>query len=106
VFEAARRRALRGKWARMPSNKGVTLVMPPNDLSDRCAPDGPNTSALVTALESHIKTLQGDNETLKERLALEQARTTQAIAAFSTLADRLDALAAERAKPWWRRIRA
>ncbi len=25
-------------------------------------------------------------------------------AAFASLADRLDALAAERAKPWWRRL--
>jgi chromosome segregation ATPase len=36
-------------------------------------------------------------------LKAEQARTEQAIAAFASLADRLDGLAAERAKPWWRR---
>jgi hypothetical protein len=34
----------------------------------------------------------------------EQAQTEKAIAAFSALAERLDALAAERAKPWWRRL--
>ena len=37
-------------------------------------------------------------------LAGERARTEKAIAAFASLADRLDALAAERAKPWWRRL--
>jgi fused signal recognition particle receptor len=37
-------------------------------------------------------------------LAAEQAKTEKAIAAFASLADRLDALAAERAKPWWRRL--
>ncbi len=38
-------------------------------------------------------------------LKAEQARTEKAIEAFASLADRLDALAAERAKPWWRRQR-
>jgi hypothetical protein len=35
----------------------------------------------------------------------EQAQTAKAIAAFASLAERLDALAAERARrPWWRRL--
>lgn len=39
------------------------------------------------------------------RRRLERHRQTEkAIAAFSALAERLDALAAERAKPWWRRL--
>jgi hypothetical protein len=37
-------------------------------------------------------------------LKAEQAQTEKAIAAFAALAERLDALAAERAKPWWRRL--
>jgi hypothetical protein len=37
-------------------------------------------------------------------LAAEQARTEKAIDAFASLAERLDALAAERARPWWRRL--
>jgi hypothetical protein len=36
-------------------------------------------------------------------LKSEQAQAEKAIAAFSALADRLDQLAAERARPWWRR---
>jgi hypothetical protein len=34
----------------------------------------------------------------------ERARTEKAIAAFASLAERLDALATERARPWWRRL--
>jgi hypothetical protein len=37
-------------------------------------------------------------------LVSEQAKTEKAISAFASLADRLDALATERAKPWWRRL--
>ena len=107
--EAARRRALRGKWRRMPSNNGMTLVMPPDDLSDHCAPDvrltsapdvipaAPDNAALVSALEGHVATL-------KEQLAAERERADRAIGAFAALAERLDALAKERAKPWWRRL--
>jgi hypothetical protein len=62
--------------------------------------------------------------TLKERLAAAEARidkqaddlvaydtayagglaAEKAIAAFASLADRLDALATERHRPWWRRL--
>jgi two-component sensor histidine kinase len=37
-------------------------------------------------------------------LTAEKAKTTKAIEAFASLAERLDALAAERAKPWWKRL--
>jgi hypothetical protein len=37
-------------------------------------------------------------------LAAEKARAGRAIEAFADLADRLDQLAAERARPWWRRL--
>jgi hypothetical protein len=37
-------------------------------------------------------------------LKAEQAQTAQAIAAFASLAERLDALAEERRRPWWRRL--
>jgi hypothetical protein len=36
-------------------------------------------------------------------LKAEREQTAKAIAAFASLAERLDALAEERAKPWWRR---
>jgi hypothetical protein len=37
-------------------------------------------------------------------LAAERAQTEKAIAAFSAVEQLLDALAAERARPWWRRL--
>ncbi len=111
--EAARSRAKRLGWRRQMGNDGRALVLvaleprPPGDqpVTPRSSPGRKAVDpALVTALESHIKTLQGDNETLKEQLAAEQAKTSQAITAFASLAERLDALAAERARPWWRRF--
>jgi hypothetical protein len=35
----------------------------------------------------------------------ERAQTEKALVEFSALAERLAALAEERAKPWWRRLR-
>jgi len=70
----------------------------------------------VTALENHIKTLQGENDALRQqlraeadRLAAAEARAAQeaekvgqAIAAFASLADRLDAMAeANQRRSWW-----
>src|SRR5271157_5214167 len=72
-----------------------------------------NDAVLVHALESHIKTLQGENETLKQQLAAADARAAQeaekaakAIEAFADLARRLDALAEanQQRRPWWRRL--
>ena len=37
-------------------------------------------------------------------LTAEQVKTEKAIGAFAALAERLDALAAERSRPWWRRL--
>lgn len=67
--------------------------------------------ALVTALESHIKTLQGENETLRQQLAAgtdrlaaaearvekEAEKVERAVAAFSAIAQSFDQLAAESA---------
>jgi hypothetical protein len=38
------------------------------------------------------------------RASEESAKTAQAIAAFESLARRLEEMAAERSRPWWRRI--
>ena len=70
------------------------------------------------ALEAHVETLKGELGTLKAQLAAadvrdaqhvadlaaERMKTEKAIVAFGALADRLDALATERARPWWRRL--
>ena len=81
---------------RPPDDRPVTPRSPPG----RKAVD----PALVTALEAHIATLRGENEALKADLEAERAKTLKAIGAFADLAVRLDALAAERARPWWRRL--
>lgn len=122
--EAAQSRAKRLRWRRQTANDGKTLVLvaleprPPGVLpvTSRPSPGGKAIDpALVSALESHIKTLLGENEALKEqlwasgeRLAAAEGRaereaekTGKAIAAFSDLARRLNALAQERARPWW-----
>jgi hypothetical protein len=118
--EAARSRAKRLRWRRQTGNDGRALVLvaleprPPGDHAVAArSPSGRKAvdPALVSALESYIKTLQGDIEALKEQLSAvgadlvaERARTEKAIEAFAALAERLDALAAERARPWWRRF--
>jgi hypothetical protein len=48
--------------------------------------------------------LKTENERLAAQLAEAQAQASRAIAAFAGLADRLDALAAERSRPWWKRL--
>jgi hypothetical protein len=139
--EAARRRALRARWVRQSGNDGKVRVLLPEDYEIDRRPDGapdvrPDVSlandghaALVSALQSHIKTLAAENEALKQDLTVtradlsahvetlkaqlagadarageEAAKTARAIKAFADLAERLDQLAAERARPWWRRL--
>lgn len=128
--EAARRPAIRGKWARMPGNDGRTRVQVPDELhGSRTPPVRTEESALLHALEGHVASLKAENERLVAQLAgaearlekqaadfavrdaeraadlaAEQAKTEKAIAAFAALAERLDALAEERRRPWWRRL--
>jgi hypothetical protein len=141
--ESVRAKAARKRWRRQIGNDGLARVWLPGDLpvNARARPpgDGPVTTrspterksidpAVVTALESHIKTLQADNEALKQDLTTtradlsahvetlktqlagaearageEAAKTAQAIAVFQSLAQRLEAIAEAR-KPWWRRL--
>ena len=74
-------------------------------------PDSPMDSPpdkLTKALEAHVETLKAQlagaesrAEGLTAGLAAERAMTEKAIAGFAALAERLDALAAQR-RPWWR----
>jgi hypothetical protein len=108
--EAARRRALRGKWSRVAGNDGATRVRVPEDyVKPRPSPDVrpdapsavPDNTALVDALRAHIETLKADNEALKADLAAAKARSDQSVAELVKLADRLAEIAA---RPWWRRL--
>jgi hypothetical protein len=121
--EAVRYRAIRGKWPRRRGNDGrarVQIPEEPNPVRTPSAPraHGGSDQALVHALEAHVETLKAEIETLKAHLAAadtrdaqhvadsaaEREKTEKAIAAFAALAERLDALAAERSRPWWRRL--
>ena len=57
----------------------------------------PDDLALLRVLEATIETLKAENETLKRQLAAAETRAAQA-----AITERLDALAAKRARPWWR----
>jgi hypothetical protein len=83
----------------------------------RTASEPRSDPALVETLKGQIADLQAYVETLKGQLAaadardserltdlaFERTRTTQAIAAFAQLAQRLEAMAEAR-RPWWRRL--
>ena len=47
--------------------------------------------------------MKGEVERLKAQASEESAKTAQAIAAFESLAQRLEAMA-EAKRPWWRRL--
>jgi hypothetical protein len=70
----------------------------------RAMPDG---LARLYVLEATIETLKAENEILRRRLAAAETWAAQAVITkrLDTLAaNRLDQLAAERARPWWRRL--
>jgi hypothetical protein len=109
-LEAARRRALRGKWRRMPDNRGRTLVMLPDEEGDdevtrRVGDVRVSESDLVSALKGHNDTLKADVEKLEAKLAEANMRADRAIAALGALADEIAKLAEARSRPWWRRLR-
>ena len=153
TVEGVRLRALRGRWQKTIGNDKRPRIRLPDGWSNdvrtaserrerktrndvRTTVERANDAALVNALESHINTLQGEIDALKQQLRVEtdrlaateaqserlaadfaarnaqhiaelkaeQAKTEKAIAAFAALAERLDALAADRSRPWWRRL--
>ena len=76
-------------------------------LTPRATPVREGDSALVRVLEASIEILKTENEILKRRLAAAETRAAQAVITKrldTQAANRLDALAAERARPWWRRL--
>jgi hypothetical protein len=126
--EAVRYRAMRGKWQRRRGNDGRARIQLPDDPNPVRTPSAqpvrtpsePRADlALLHALEAHNATLKADVERLEAQLAAaeardaqhvaqlaaEQAKTEKAIEAFSALAQRLEAMAAQHAiKPWWQRL--
>jgi hypothetical protein len=130
--EAARQKAIRGRWRRQRGNDGKALVLvdveaekathsprrrPDEQLAGR--PDDPRT---IAALESHIATLKGniakaeafteqqhgEVEATRKRLdemVAELVAMSKMMAGQSAAADSARAeLAAYRSRSWWKRI--
>jgi hypothetical protein len=124
--ESANRLARRKRWPRAKGNDGRTRVMAPEEeliRADR-PQDKPLDSPPDNAVREQIARLEGELAGMREALAEsraragaaearaeaaetraseESAKTAQAIAAFQSLAERLEALAEAR-RPWWRRL--
>ena len=67
----------------------------------------PDDLARLYVLEATIEILKMENVILKRRLAAAETWAAQAVITKrldTRAANRLDALAAERARPWWRRL--
>ena len=65
----------------------------------RSPPVREDDSTLVRVLEASIEVLKTENEILRRRLAAAETWAAQAV-----ITKRLDKRAAERARPWWRRL--
>jgi len=59
----------------------------------------PDDLSRLYVLEATIEILKAENEILKHRLAAAETWAAQAV-----ITKRLDTLAAERGRPWWRRL--
>jgi hypothetical protein len=67
----------------------------------------PDDLALLRVLEATIEILKTENEILKRRLAAAETWAAQTVITKrldTRAANRLDAPATERARPWWRRL--
>jgi hypothetical protein len=67
----------------------------------------PDDLARLYVLEATIEILKAENEILRRRLAAAETWAAQAVITKRLdrpAANRLDAPAAERARPWWRRL--
>jgi molecular chaperone GrpE (heat shock protein) len=74
-------------------------------LKTQLADEAAKTGHAVAAVEAHNATLKVDIDKLEALHAAEQQRTDKAIAAFESLAQRLEEMAAQRGiKPWWQRL--
>jgi hypothetical protein len=130
--EAARQKAIRGRWRRQRGNEGKALVLvdleaekashTPRRRPDEHPAGRPDDPRTIAALESHIATLKGNiakAESLTEQQhgEVEAARkrlhemVTELVAMSKMMAGQSAAidsaraeLAAYRSRPWWKRI--
>jgi hypothetical protein len=98
--QAARQKAIRGRWPRTRGNDGQARVQVPEQPYRIRTPSGQAPDVqLVDALKGHVETLKGENETLRGQLAATEARAEKQAADFTARdAEHSADLAAERAK--------
>lgn len=127
--EAARQKAIRGRWQRTKGNDGKARVRLPDGWTDavrtpneqakkrpvRTPNERVNAERAISALESHVETLKAELAAERERtgqvredMERERQRADDALADYKRLAAeyerRVDELVAERSKPWWKRL--
>ena len=131
--QAARQRAIRGRWQRTLGNDKRARVRLPDGWTDgvRTGVERVNkrpvrtgngraneqvaTERLIAAVEAHVETLKGELTAERERtgqvladLERERVRADKAVADYQRLAAEFvrwtDELVRERARPWWRRL--
>ena len=131
--EAARQKAIRGRWQRTIGNDKRARVRLPdgwtngvhtttergNRQSVRTGNERANgqvaAERLILAVEAHVETLKGELVTERERtsqalvnLERERMRADKAVADYQRLAEEFgrqtEELVRERARPWWRRL--
>jgi hypothetical protein len=109
--EAARQRAIRGRWPKRLNNEGLALVRMPEGVTSRPRrknehPDElPTLEAveqaderLVAALEAHIETLKADLTLARDQLLAERQRADAAAAEVVRLSVKLAKAKAQRKK--------
>jgi hypothetical protein len=94
--------ALRGQLAALESHI-KSLQADKEALTQDLAATRADLSAHVETLKAQLARAEARAESADSRAADEAAKTTQAIAAFESLAQRLEAMAEAR-RPWWRRL--
>jgi hypothetical protein len=110
-LEPVRQRAIRNTRT-LGNDKGARIRLPDEAYPRQTPVIRASDQALMDSLRDHVASRKAENETLRAQLASaetraseESAKTAQAIAAFESLAQRLEAMAAQRAiRPWWRRL--
>lgn len=127
--EAARQKAIRGRWQRTKGNDGKARIRLPDGWTDavrtpderakkrpvRTPNEQVNAERAISALENHVETLKVElaaerdrTGQVREDLERERQRADEALSDYKRLAveyERLvGELVAEKSKPWWKRL--
>jgi len=93
-----------GQWRRFASSRPLSKAGLGTETHARPVHDRGSLTAERTTLAGREAALVADLAAEQARAAQEADKAGKAIAAFTTLAESFDALAAARSRPWWRRL--